>query len=781
MPMPLRTRLLSLLLVLAFGGCAGGSQTLGSMNGQSTAPPVVAGGQNLIRATLGIKTIPPGATTITVYVVQTSSGPNVPQFFPVATCVSLTAPGVGPSNVPFAVPVGIDWIVVAASSGTCAAATTLPGTVVTAVQTAISNGAFALPTSGAVTAATLPTVQVAGTAATGTVSTIRSAGIAGNPFTLNPGGAVALGPVALGYPLASTQTLVGASLSTVTAGLTSFEMDAGGNYALPFYITFNGTAGSGPIPPSASSCNPVTGAGGGCNAFDANINVRLKDTSITASGGAAPGFLGVSLVSSTGVVLGAVFTTLGSAGCSATQACANLPLVAVPPTGSMMVVQYAGLTQDFFQTASVTVTANGATLASFNVTNQTQVATIVTAGSGGTPPGAGVIGPLGVEWIAPFALGVTETADNTGTATGGRIVQNTLLAPFAGNTSTVGASAAVANTLFGAVAGDKVSIGPFYFADANCVGCSAAPGGAYGFYSLNVGFPPATVPSAVTTAGAASPPFQSTVLPPFKTGPVGLAFLPAGIAGVSDAATCQVAGCASGVLYFAANNSIYRAELSAATTVAYYALVAGTGQAGAAGQGQVYSNGLASKFNFGTVPFLGMTTDRTNAAPGVATNLYFVDAGNGAIVKVALAPPNAVTMVTPAAKAVGLTYDVNNGQLYASNSDATITAISPATGAVTTYAGLSGSPGRSDGLGLKPYPLQFNANNAVSQAGGGAPPAGTPFGALGLTANTNAAAQAAAGVNAFVGRFNNPQGISYEPTGYLWVVDNATPALRVLF
>ncbi|MBV8600004.1 MAG: hypothetical protein JO359_00420 [Candidatus Eremiobacteraeota bacterium] len=777
-------------------GCSGGGTQ--SVMPKSASPgsgpaPVSATGQSLIvKNTLDLHkmTIPATATTVTVFVIQSPASALAPQYFPVATCVNIPVPGsgVGPAAIPFAAPVGIDYVVIASSTGPCTQATsstTLPAAVNTAVQTAIANGGFAL--NGSITAATLPTTTVAGTIGTGTWLTLQGNGIAGNPFTVNPGGGIATGAQVLGYPLTVPQSITGASLSTSTPNITTFEMDAAGVYGLPFNITVNGAGGA--TPASGASCNPITGAGA-CNNFDVPVTVTLTN----ASSGAASGTVSLALVTSTGAVLANTAANLGAFGCAPTVACAAITIGSALPAGATFVVLYNGAGQDVFQKATVTATYNGSTLATLTVTNQPQVQTIVTAGAGGTPPGGGFVGPLGLDLgFGTAAQSVAYIANNGPNLAfpggcpangGGCVVADSALTPFGANTATVTASnsPAVAGTLFSSVATNHVAASNIWAADANCINCSGAAGGAYAFYTLANGFAAAAVPAVVGTAATVQPPFQATVLPPFKPGVVGMVFVPPAIAGVSDAATCQPAGCGSGVIFFAANNSIYRAELSAVNTVSYYRLIAGTGTAGALGQGNVDStSGIGAKFNFGTANFVGMTADFNTANTTVA-NLYVVDVGNGTVRKVSLTGTNGTATVISAAAARGITYDTRSKLLYVTNSDNTVAAVTTA-GVASPFAGAAGVAGTSNGLGQVAYPVQFNAGNAVAAAAGGPPAAGTTFSGLGLGPNSNAAAQLAAGVGSYVGRFNSPFGIAYDvaTNAYFWVVDNATPALRVVF
>ncbi|MBV8600001.1 MAG: hypothetical protein JO359_00405, partial [Candidatus Eremiobacteraeota bacterium] len=266
---------------------------------------------------------------------------------------------------------------------------------------------------------------------------------------------------------------------------------------------------------------------------------------------------------------------------------------------------------------------------------------------------------------------------------------------------------------------------------------------------------------------------QATVLPPFPPGPIGIAYWT--VAGGAPA---------NGVLFVAANNSIYRIVLNTATTATSVSLFAGTGIAGVLGQGNVNGTGISSQLNFGTSKFVPMVLDYdfNNAAPPApAKNLYFCDTGNGLLKKISLSGSNTVSTVVSASRCAGLAYDVNNGMLYLTNSDNTIAQVNPTTGTASPFAGSSGVSGGSNGLGQVAYPVQFNVGNAMTSSAGGALAPQFAGGCCGFVgANSNAAAQAAAGVSSFVARFNNPIGITYDTfKKYFYSVDNGSAAVRV--
>ncbi|MBV8074282.1 MAG: hypothetical protein JO140_02545 [Candidatus Eremiobacteraeota bacterium] len=765
-------------------GCSGGGSqsTMPKAPVVASGPATVASGQNLVRGTLTLdmkqlenvlrskQTIPGTATTATVFVAQAPANAGGAQYFPVASCVALPAPGVGPATIPFAAPVGYDWVVVAVSTGACAAATTLPAPVVTAFTNASNNsGTWSLPTSGPVTVANLSTVQVAGTEGTGTWLTVQSAGIPGNPFTVNPGGGIAAGPINLGYSLSTPQTLTGASLSTSTPGVTAFEMDAAGVYGLPFNFSVNSPSGA--VPASGASCNPVTNAGA-CNNFDQPVTVRVKDTSVNAAGTATAGVLTLWLVSSTGATLGGpTATALGAAGCSGTQACATITIGSALPPGASFVVTYTGANQDVFQQATATISYAGGTLASFPITNQTQVVTLAQQGANkvlpaGNPSAAvNPVGPLGITEAGDptVAGGSVYVADGPNVWWSGGVAAT----PFTTNQITFNvADPAPAGTVLGAIADGGVYVGGTVFvADANCIACSNTKTGLYSRAANAAGLTNFTTPAGQSM-------FQATVLPPFSPGPIGIAYWT--VAGGAPA---------NGVLFVAANNSIYRIVINTATTATSVSLFAGTGIAGTIGAGNVNGPGLAAQFNFGTSKFVPMALNYNPNGGAVApTALYVLDTGNGAVRAISLSGSNAVTTLIAASAGHGLTYDSGNGLLYITNNNNTVAAINPTTGTAAGFAGQINVAGSGNGLGIAAYPVQFNAGNAVSAAAGGPPPAGSTFSGLGLTANSNAAAQNAVGVASFLATFSNPVGIVYDPNkAFFYVVDNTTAAIRTLY
>jgi len=601
---------------------------------------------------------------------------------------------------------------------------------------------------------------------------VAGLGIAGNPFTVNPGGAIATGAVALGYPLNAPQTLSGASLSTSTPGVTAFAMDPTGAVVmgLPFTFSLNGAGGT--VPASGATCNPFTGAGGGCNRFDAPVTLTLTDTSSSTAfgGGAAPGILFLGLASPTGGFIGAPVGTAGGAPCAAGTACVNVALVAAPPAGSSFIVFFfGGINQDLFQKGSLSVSYNGATLASFPITSQTSVVTLAQQGANlvlpaGNPSAA--VNPLG-------PLGITESGDPT-TAGGSVYVADgpnvwwsggVAATPFGTNQITFAAAdPAPAGTVLTAIADGGVYAAPgtVFVADSNCIGCSNTKTGLYSRATNAAGLTNFTTPAGQSM-------FQATVLPPFPPGPIGIAYWT--VAGGAPA---------NGVIFVAANNSIYRVLLATATTATSVSLFAGTGIAGVIGQGNVNGAGIASQFNFGANKFIPMTLDYDpNAGVVAPKNLYFCDTGNGVVKKISLSGTNTVSTVISAASCNGLTYDTGNGLLYVTNTNQTVASINPTTGTAMGFAGQINVSGGGQGLGIAAYPLQFNAGNAVTPAAGGAPPAGTLFSGLGLNANTLAAAQKAAGVSSYVASFSTPAGIVYDSfKGYFYIVDNGTAAIR---
>ncbi|MBV8600864.1 MAG: hypothetical protein JO359_04785, partial [Candidatus Eremiobacteraeota bacterium] len=511
----------------------------------SGAAPAAATGQSLVtRNTLDIskivKTIPATATSVTVFVIQSPLSALGSQYFPVATCVSVPVPGsgLGPTAIPFAAPVGIDYVVVAASTGPCAQASgaspamTLPAIVNTALQTAIANGAYAL--TGSITTATLPTVPVAGTIGTGTWLTLQ-AGIAGNPFTVSPGGAIAVGPVNLGYQVGTTQTITGASLSSTTPGITSFQMDVAGTYGLPFSFVLTGPNGT--VPASGASCNPITSVGA-CNNLDVPVTVAVKNTSTRLFP-----VLSLALVNPTG---GAPLANnpmlLGGPGCSAVQLCASIVLGSNLAAGQQFVVLYNGLNQEFFQSATVTVTYNGSTLASFPVTTQPQVQTLAQQGAttllpAGNPSAAvNPLGPMGLTIASiPSVIGSVYVADgpnvNVSTSGGATPFTTNQITFMPVGTDTHAGSVFTAIVQFGVYGGG----GSVYVADELCSGCSGTATGVWVRGNSVAGLSNLTTPSGQSM-------FQSTVLPPFPPGPIGLTFWRFGFGAP-----------ANGVLFVAAN------------------------------------------------------------------------------------------------------------------------------------------------------------------------------------------------------------------------------------
>ena len=753
-------------------GCSGaGSQATVPKAGAS-APAAQAAGTALSQGSVTItlpanlqsvdrsgKTIPATAASVTVFVVQAPVGLGQPLYFPIATCVALPATGAGTTGIQFAAPVGNDFIYITLASGPCATATTLPASVVSAVNAAATTTppTFLAPAGFA-------NMPVIGTAGTGTFLNQVNAPLA-NPFVVNPGAGPVLGAITFGFSLGVPQSIVGGSLSTTTPSVRAIQWDIGAE-GMPFTLGFTGPGSAGAVPPGT--------------AFDFPVTVRLKDTSTTALGNAVPGALGLVGVTASGSTFtgttaaggitagGTIATALGAPGCSPNQACATMTLNSSLPAAAQLAVVCACVSQDVYQNATITLTYNNQTLATIPITSQPQVVTLAQQGANLVLPAGNP--SAGVNPLGP--LGLTEAGDAT-TAGGSLYVADgpnvwwsggTASTPFGTNQITFNAAdAGPAGANFTAIAdGGVYAAGTVFVADSACVACNNTVTGLWSRAANAAGLAQFGTPAGQSM-------FQSTVGPPFPIGPIGIAYW-------------TVAGGAqtNGVLFVAANNSIYRVVLNTPTAATSVSLFAGTGIAGALGQGNANGPGLNSSFNFGTNKFVGMALDYNpnSGATAPPTTLYVVDPGNGVIRAISLTGTNNVSTLASAPAATGLAYDLGNGQLYVTNSNHTIAAINPKTGAIAGFAGQNSSSGTSNGLGLQAYPLQFNAGNAVSSTNGGI---ATQFSGIGLTPNTDAAAQAAAGVPNFLAKFSSPSGIVYDPTkSYFYVVDNGSAAIRTL-
>lgn len=782
-----------------------------------TLPPNWRSGSSSVR---GKSTIDASANSVTAYVVSQNVAANGVQYYPTAACVNLPTTGTIPVpalNVPMAN--ARDMVFIASSTGTCATTTSstrLPFSVANLVANfaANSGGAFnpgqaagqaAQGASFYYTASNPPSANytgflasqpVVGQAGTGTVVTELTANLNGvQNFVDYSGQAVAI-TATLGYPVVSA-TITNGSLSTQTAGITTFEMDSliSGSMGLPFQVNINGLNGV------------LNSTAGSTVNLEQSATLVLKDNSSVITAGT----LGIAWVNANGTIVNSASTD-GNGN-------ASLTINNAPLATDRFVILYRGQTQDVFQSGTVGITLGGVVQAGqgFTVRNQSQVVSM-------NPRNPGVVTTLPTNALSIAVSGDPRksTAGNNFFVTVPTAVTSTAQAlyqlpiysgnqatPFTTNTYSLngplyttmagqgGASGNYTGAIFTAIT--PTANGAAFAVDAACAGCSATNSG---IWYINPGITPQGTRLLVPSGSSL---FQSTVAPPYSQGPIGIVWAPPATTPPNPAP----AGTAGGTLYVYANNSIYSIGLtytggtpSTPTTASQPTLVAGTGTAGPTGQGSTdSSSGLTARFNQGTNNYAPLTVD---AAVGTApSNIFVVDPGTGAIRKVSLASGNATsTLITNGGTAFSgaLTYDTVNKLIYLAASDNRIYYFSPSTAATTLsamqtsvnsgssntalantglFANIAGTTGTTDGLALTAYPLQFALGNSVTGSAAGT--VATQYSLLGLVANSNINAQNTAGVATYLAGFNKPTGISYDPnTGFFYELDNGSATIRVL-
>lgn len=810
------------------GSAVAGSSSSGTPAG---ATPSTSGGSTItLNNARQIQQLT-GAQSVTAYVI--SGGNNSLVYYPVANCVNLPAAGTTGVTTTLQVPapVGIDYVVLAASSGPCsttASSNGLPAQVISAVQNASKT--FTPPSN--LTSSTLP---VLGSVGTGPVTFTQTSGWT-NPATVTAGGAAipAGTSVALGYSVGVSSTLAAssASLSTTTSGLTTFEMDTS-----PMALQVNFTlqnSGASPLPNSVGNSNPPTTA----NVTDTPVTVTLVDSSTNAKAGN----FAIGLLASNGTVLvgpsNDTFTITGGATCPSTAAstaqCATFQLgtvnnslgnsatsgyPGVPPAGAVFFVSYKGTSQDQVNgspAAVLTFSYQNQTVGTFNISAQTQVVTITPASN---PFSASASGNLG----APLQVALSGVP-----ATAGATASNGLVAAqgtnfytsnganataFSTNTATWNAhTSAAAGTVLAAVAGGEntantASSNIMFAADPNCSGgCTTTNSGIWTTTVANIAA--GTAASQVTVAtGQVS--LNNNVGGGYAAGPIGLAFYSAGSANPPPSP-----GSTNGSLLVAVNNSVYRLDCGSATcTGSNTTILAGPGVAGGGtSQGCADGPGLTATFSFGTSKFVPMAINEdadlknNNTSTAAAGNVLYVWDPGCAEIRT-LTGLNGTTAgsatvshlpVTGLSNVTGLSYDSANKLLYVSSGQQ-ILAVSSTGTTATTFAGQT-TPGTSNGLGLQAYPLQFNSGNVTTGTAGTSTTNGTvstlysgnisPSGASGLLANTNAETQAGTlgGISSYIATMSTPSGIVYDPNGtgnggIFWWFDTggSLPQLRAAF
>jgi len=277
--------------------------------------------------------------------------------------------------------------------------------------------------------------------------------------------------------------------------------------------------------------------------------------------------------------------------------------------------------------------------------------------------------------------------------------------------------------------------------DSSCVGCPGS-GTPYAPFTANAAMGTAQSSGLVYTtvsgmlAGDYVAPVQlyDTSGNPFSGGVGGVVF---------DASHNQI--------FLAANNAVYSLALgsgstntgmcaatpSAGNATCIYGTVTLIAGAADGSHGDVDSStGTAARFYFAF-------ESPTIVYDPVTDMLYLIDGGNTKL--------RAVNETTGATTSIqdqgsGLAVDPSSGWLYvafyAQASVAQVSAATPSGPAVPVVFVLSGYPGagthNQDGLGVKGYPLQFNAGSPFANGSSGANPLGS---SLGFTADPNAGAQ----------------------------------------
>lgn len=565
-----------------------------------------------------------------------------------------------------------------------------------------------------------------GTTATGAV--LAQAGpvsgtiVAGQTNSLNGSAFFNSTPVSLGVAFDQSTASFAASLSNAAPNITAFEMD-GPNavMALPATLSLKDVFGNSLVSPDGSGNNVLLGT---------PITIKLTDTSLNAQGGT----LRLAYVAANGSLLAGPTATIGN------PPAASLTLSVAPPLGSKIVVLYSGATQSTFQSAMLVATYANTTLATIPIANQPVVSTL--------PFVYNVPAPVGIAVLPASTIAVGG---------GPQVIANGAGAALGAGSTAVPA----ANFTALALAAPGTPAKPvLYVADASCVNCTASSGGIFAFVAAGASLTASDIngitPTAVTFPNN---PLLNSVGNGVAVGPIGLVAL----------APAQGGAAGFGSLLVAANNSIYRIDLTGSTASANSVrLIAGSGQAGAGGASYVdVATGTMARFNFGTAKFVGMATD-----PAGRT-LYLADPSNFAVRAISLSGANAVTTIAQLPQApVGLAIDGSSGVPYVTAANGNLYALTG--GTATLFAGQgTTNRGSIDGFGTASYPVQFLAGNAASAPSGGT--AGAAFSMLGLSVNTNANV----GGNPPLATFATPMGIAWDPiTSYFYVVDSGSQTVR---
>lgn len=715
------TRILAACTLLMLVACGGGTSTKPVISPGSTP----AAKTELVTITIQTK----GATSIerrARYIspnaksVAIGVSPGDPQYPPTSSCVNIVS-SITSYTLQVAAAIGNDNFLIQTYDNVCASNGTATG--------------FAIGS----------TKGISGTVTPGAANVLNPNGVApAQPCT----GSCTM---TIGAIFNFVNSVFSASLSTTTPGLTTFAMDPGVTMALPINFTLNGNAGTPLTSPDANG-SPVP--------LLQPVTITLTDTSPKA----VPQTIGLALVNAAGYIYcpqingaSVQFAAAATPTCPQNRTTAGtiafgsgvavqVTFASAPRAMDQLVLVYNGASQSFFQSATLVATA-GPTLGSIPIGAQPQVtslAPVLPVASTGIAfaPGGGV----------QLITAATQVYTVTAPATIG-----------AGSTPAAGTNLTGITALNAVVASS-------YAVDTNCVACDATHLGIY-----QLGTTPATVngqaPAQLTTVPGVS------ALALDQSGPIGIVGLSPGQGGAAS----------YGSLVVAANNSLYRLDLASPNTVSAITLMAGSGIAGTAGQGFLdNAAGPSARMNFATATFTGLALNAVGSA------VVFADPGNSALRQVSLAPGNAAsTLATYSAPPVGVAVDPTSGVIITTHPSVNALVSVSSTGAAgAVFAGQPGQSGAQDGLGIQGYPLQFNPGNRAAGPSGPTIPgpqyAGLyePAGLTPIGPNSAQAAQAVAGLAAYIARFASPQGIAVDPSSTpnarFSVVDRAARALRIV-